>query len=102
PAVRHLLICPVWWLAGVPVEALTDHYTISYVPSGTLLTKLAEKRQATGHPAAPPRLLAVGDPAFARPEAPGPPDLLPPDHGVLITHVHPQSNAAHSGLKTGD
>jgi tetratricopeptide (TPR) repeat protein len=103
PLVRQLVVCPVWRLAGVPLEALTDQYTVSYIPSGTLLAKLAEKRQPAPRPgAAPVRLLAVGDPAFGRPESSAESDALLPDHGVLIAHVLPQSNAARAGLKPGD
>jgi CHAT domain-containing protein/Tfp pilus assembly protein PilF len=73
PAVRHLIVLPSPALAGVPVEALiearTDRqpaYTVSYAPSGTLFAWLQEQR-AKGHQPAQPRLLALGDPTFARP-----------------------------------
>jgi CHAT domain-containing protein/Tfp pilus assembly protein PilF len=75
PAVRHLIILPSSWLAGVPVEALVEArtdkqpaYTVSYAPSGTMLAWLHEKRQKTSakeKQAGPTRILAVGDPVFA-------------------------------------
>jgi CHAT domain-containing protein len=62
PPVRRLIVMPSFWTAGVPVEAVTDRFTVSYAPSGTLFAWLRERR-------APPRpdalaLLAVGDPTF--------------------------------------
>jgi CHAT domain-containing protein len=85
PADRHLIILPSPWLAGVPVEAVVEArtddqpaYTISYAPSGTLFAWLHEKRKAvSGTRSESPRLLAVGDPVFARPggSAPAPPPL---------------------------
>jgi CHAT domain-containing protein/tetratricopeptide (TPR) repeat protein len=85
PAVTRLIVLPSPGMAGLPVEALTDCYTVSYAPSGTLFARLREKRQEAlgrGRPPGPPRLLAVGDPAFRRPdpaespgEGPGPAPL---------------------------
>jgi CHAT domain-containing protein/tetratricopeptide (TPR) repeat protein len=75
PAVRRIIVLPSPELAGIPVEALlaagTDPrpgYTVSYVPSGTMLAWLQEKRAEARDRAekrAGPRLLAVGDPVFA-------------------------------------
>ena len=42
-AVRRLIVLPVGWLPGVPVEALTDRYTVSYIPSGTVFARLREQ-----------------------------------------------------------
>jgi CHAT domain-containing protein len=59
--VRHLIVLPSLYLDGIPLEVLTERFTISYAPSGTLLARLREKP----HPANPPRrLLALGDPVF--------------------------------------
>jgi hypothetical protein len=103
PAVKHLLVQPAWWMAGIPVEALTDQYTVSYIPSGTLFARIRERRQPpSGKSSAPPRLLAVGDPVFTRPEPPLPPKTALPEHGLLITGVMPKSNAAQSGMQAGD
>jgi CHAT domain-containing protein len=80
PAVRHLILLPSPWLAGVPVEALVEArmdqqpaYTISYAPSGTLFAWLQEQKRQRAHKAKkpdPPRLLALGDPVFAPAEKP--------------------------------
>jgi CHAT domain-containing protein len=76
PAVRHLIILPSAALAGLPVEALvearTDQrpaYTVSYAPSGTMFAWLQGKHKqarAAEKQAGSPRLLALGDPVFAR------------------------------------
>jgi CHAT domain-containing protein/tetratricopeptide (TPR) repeat protein len=70
PAVRRLIVLPSDALAGIPLEVLLaarEHpeptYTVSYAPSGTLLAWLHDQRHGAGGPA---RLLALGDPAFAR------------------------------------
>jgi CHAT domain-containing protein len=101
--VKHLLVHPVGWMAGVPVEALTDRYTISYVPSATMFAKLREKAssrdaRAQGEPG---RLLALGDPVFQGSQA-APAEAKPPEHGVLIVRVVPGANAARAGIKSGD
>ena len=69
PVVRHLAgvktlyVVPVNMMAGVPVEALTADYAVSYVPSGTHLARLKGRPRPAGT-----RLLALGDPAFGDPE----------------------------------
>jgi CHAT domain-containing protein/tetratricopeptide (TPR) repeat protein len=75
PTVRHLIILPSQLMAGLSVEALiearTDKqpgYTVSYAPSGTMFAWLQERRkvvQARDQKPDHPRLLALGDPAFA-------------------------------------
>lgn len=107
--VRNLIILPSPRLSGVPIEAMTEEvvpgrYAVSYAPSGTMFAWLREKRAESergGRPAESPSLLAVGDPVFA-PQAPQPAEPTPPDHGVLVTLVSPDSNAERSGLKAGD
>jgi hypothetical protein len=90
-------------MAGVPIEALSNRYTISYVPSGTLFARLCEQRRQPGGPAnPPPRLLAVGDPNFQRPTPPVAPAGPLPENGLLITFVSPKGNAAQSGIRAGD
>jgi tetratricopeptide (TPR) repeat protein len=101
PAVRRLLVVPVWGMARVPVEALTDRYAVSYVSSGTLSARLAEQRHKDPGKADTLRLLAVGDPAFLRPSE-SRPLASPPDHGALLVQVQPGSNAAQNGLEPGD
>jgi tetratricopeptide (TPR) repeat protein len=86
PAVKHLLVVPVWGMAGVPVEALTDRYAVSYVSSGTLFARLAEQRREHAGKEDTPRLLAVGDPNFVR-SSESKPLAPPPDHGVLLAGI---------------
>jgi CHAT domain-containing protein len=64
--VKRLVVVPVGRMARLPVEVLTDQYTVNYTPSGTNLARL--------HDRPPPRgtaLLAVGDPVFPTAELPG-------------------------------
>jgi CHAT domain-containing protein/tetratricopeptide (TPR) repeat protein len=62
--VRHLLVIPSGWMARIPVEALTDAYTVSYAPSATIFVSRGERlRRDAIHGA----LLAVGDPALYEP-----------------------------------
>jgi tetratricopeptide (TPR) repeat protein len=93
PAVKHLLVVPTGWVAAIPLEALTDDYRVSYVPSGSLYARLRRShRRLEGK-----SLLALGDPAFTIPRAPA-----PPEKGVLLSYVHPAGSAARAGLKSGD
>ena len=111
--VQRLIVLPAGWMAGVPVEALTDKYTVSYAPSATMYAWLKEKPSAfsfqpsagktgRGQTCVAGPLLALGDPVFAQPEEPGTPSPEPPDHGVLVAMVPPGTNAANSGLVRGD
>jgi CHAT domain-containing protein/Tfp pilus assembly protein PilF len=70
PAVQHLIVLPAKQMRGVPIETLTDRYTISYVPSATLFAWLQEKRVANenGQEPVDRSILAVGDPAFGSAE----------------------------------
>jgi hypothetical protein len=96
PAVRRLIAVPAGRMAGIPLAVMTDRYTISYAPSGTLYARLREQHR----PLRDPTLLALGDPAFATPLSPLPPP--PPDHGLLLTVVPPGGNAFQAGLRGGD
>src|SRR5262249_46366142 len=60
---RRLFVVPVGWMAGLPLEALTERYTLSYLPSGTQLVRLAEAPRRS----AAASLLALGDPVFIPP-----------------------------------
>ncbi len=64
--ISNLVVLPAGQMAGVPVEALANDYTVSYTPSGTMFAWLGEKRdQGAGRgPADRPPLLALGDPVF--------------------------------------
>lgn len=60
PAVQHLIVVPVGDMAGVPVEALAPGYTVTYTPSGSSLSVLAERAAgARTMEASSPRLLAL-------------------------------------------
>jgi CHAT domain-containing protein/Tfp pilus assembly protein PilF len=90
--VRHLIAVPAGWMAGVPLEVLTDRYQVSYTPSGTMHARLHQE-----HRPLEPSLLALGDPVFRRTPPPE-----PPDHGLYLLQVLPGSNAAKAGLQPGD
>jgi hypothetical protein len=94
--VKRLFVAPVNQMAGIPVEALTDQYTISYTPSGTYLARLKDRPPPRGT-----RLLAVGDPLFPPIKAAPQLAALPPG-GLLITQVVPGGNAAKARLQAGD
>jgi CHAT domain-containing protein len=96
PAVTKLIVVPIGPMAGVPVELLCPNDQVSYIPSATVWTRLAEAHR----PLAGGRLLALGDPAFQ--DAPTPPPAALPDHGLLLVQVLPGSNAFSAGLRTGD
>jgi CHAT domain-containing protein/tetratricopeptide (TPR) repeat protein len=96
PAVRHLIVLPAGPLAGVPVEALADGYTVSYALSGTLHAHLRAQPPLTSQ-----GLLAVADPVFDLPAVTAKPLPQPPG-GVLLTMVVPGGNAAQAGLKPND
>jgi CHAT domain-containing protein/tetratricopeptide (TPR) repeat protein len=94
--VKRLYVAPVHAMAGIPIEALTDHYTVSYAPSGTFLARLKDRewqRNAS--------FLAVGDPVFPPVKEAPRPTALPPG-GLLIAQVVPNSNAAKARLQGGD
>jgi tetratricopeptide (TPR) repeat protein len=94
-AVRRLVVVPIGWMAAVPIEALPGPYEVSYISSGTVYARLAEKHR----PLAGSSLLAVGDPDFSTPEDPRPEPLT---HGLLVLQVTPGSNAAKSHWRSGD
>jgi CHAT domain-containing protein len=87
PAVGRLIVLPAGWMAGIPVEALTDRYLVSYAPSGTVLARLAESRRGQDNETRQPGketdrstnsgLLALGDPVYQRPGETGGPQSLP-------------------------
>jgi hypothetical protein len=110
PAARHLILLPSEQLSGLPGEVLVEawadaprRYTVSYAPSATVFAWLQGRAKAAAARGAPagPRLLAVGDPAFAPPAAVRPPPE-PPDHGAYLAQVLPGQNADRGGLRDGD
>jgi Flp pilus assembly protein TadD len=103
--VKHLIVLPSRALAGVPIEALVSALpadsprpVVSYAPSGSMFARLGAPRS---QPPGPPRLLALGDPAFREP-APSGPAPTPPDHGLAILAVVPHGTADLFGLRAGD
>jgi hypothetical protein len=94
--VRRLFVVPVDAMAGIPIEALTDQYTVSYTLSGTYLARLPERPRPHST-----RLLAVGDPVFPPAKVAIQAAALPPG-GLLINQVVPGGNAAQARLQAGD
>ena len=87
-------------MAGIPIEVLLaddDTRTVSYAPSATVFKYLRQQPRPDRHAG----LLALGDPAYERPDKSSDPKPLP-DHGLLVNMVAPGSNAAVHGLKPGD
>ncbi|HVC98971.1 MAG TPA: tetratricopeptide repeat protein [Pirellulales bacterium] len=106
PAVRRLIVLPSRAMAGVPIEPLLEAsgdgatFAVSYAPSCTVFAWLRQRRAGRPGIDAHSRLLALGDPSFAR--ADDPTSTSPPDHGVFVAMVVPGSNAARAGLSAGD
>jgi hypothetical protein len=96
PVVRRLIVVPAGRMAGIPVEVLTDRYTVSYAPSATVFARLRQKHRSLESPT----LLALGDANFASPQSGPPPQ--PPEHGLYLALVLPGGNAARAGLRGGD
>jgi hypothetical protein len=94
--IKRLFVAPVGLMAGVPVETLTDQYTVSYTPSGTYFARRKDRAQPGSK-----RLLAVGDPLFPPSKDLPRPTELPPG-GLLITQVVPDGNAANARLQASD
>jgi CHAT domain-containing protein/Tfp pilus assembly protein PilF len=95
PAVRQLFVVPTGLLAWIPVEVLSEEYSVSYIPSATLFALLRQHHR----PLQATSLLALGDPKFEVPKTRLP---EPPDHGLLLLAVVPGGNAARAGLRAGD
>jgi CHAT domain-containing protein len=95
PSVRRLFVVPTGVMGWIPVEALSEDYQVSYVPSATLFARMRQRHR----PLQGTALLALGDPTFAVPPARLP---EPPDHGLLLLAVVPGGNAARAGLRSDD
>jgi hypothetical protein len=81
---------------GVPVDLLTEGYTVSYAPSGSLFAYLHGRERPTSQ-----GLLVLADPVFDLPKTEAAAAPLPPG-GLLLDVIAPGSNAAMAGLKTAD
>jgi CHAT domain-containing protein/Flp pilus assembly protein TadD len=100
--IRHLIVLPAGKMAGIPVEALTDEFSISYAPAATMFAWLKERehREEIGKPIT---LLALGDPEFSGPEQPARTRSAErPEKGLIVAMVLPDSSASRAGLKAGD
>lgn len=106
PEVRQLIILPAASMVGVPVEALTGRYTVSYAPSGTMYAWLKERAKATtaqSGTTAARAILAVGAPVFRRPGGANETTTAPAlNHGAIIAAVARGGNGERSGLNVGD
>ncbi len=60
--VRKLIVVPIDAMAGIPLEALSEKYEVTYAPSGTLLGALT-KSGVSPRASPGPEVLVVGDPA---------------------------------------
>jgi CHAT domain-containing protein/tetratricopeptide (TPR) repeat protein len=65
--INYLIVLPSYSMAGIPVEALTDRFQVSYAPSATLYAWLQENRKDFSK--GPASLLALADPAFSKEQA---------------------------------
>jgi CHAT domain-containing protein/tetratricopeptide (TPR) repeat protein len=95
PAVRRLLVVPTGWAGLVPLEVLSSDYRLSYVPSGSVFSRLQQQHRSLDGSS----LLALGDPAFQASEVRRP---EPPAQGLLLSFVQPGGNASRAGLHSGD
>jgi CHAT domain-containing protein/tetratricopeptide (TPR) repeat protein len=90
--VRTLFVVPVGAMADVPIELVSDNYTVSYVPSGTFLAGRDRRRLASGN-----SLLALGNARFSHPAQPAEPSLPP----ALLTR-HKAEQEIRVALRGGD
>jgi CHAT domain-containing protein/Tfp pilus assembly protein PilF len=93
--VKHLLVVPTGALVKVPVEALTQRWTVSYVPSGTAFACAAALPSRNP----PSKALVLADPVFT---ATSPKEPPAPPHGLLVKAVLNSGLAARVGLRAGD
>ncbi len=95
--VKTLYVVGVHEMAGIPVELMTDQFTISYVPSGTYLARLKDQPKPMGT-----QFLALGDAIYETEKAKVKTSTELPPGGILITQVIPMSAADKAGLQVGD
>jgi len=99
--VGHLVVLPAGSMAAIPIEALTDRYTVSYAPSATVYAWLRQNRgsRAAGDDAAAGTrtLLAVGDPRFAC-QSPGASEMA----GLALADRPSVDTGGEAGSRDGD
>jgi CHAT domain-containing protein len=93
--VKYLLVVPTGALVKVPVEALSQRWTVSYVPSGSAFARAA----ALPRRPPPTTALVLADPVFT---ATPPKEPAAPPHGLLVKAVVSGGLAARAGLRPGD
>ncbi len=97
PEATRLIVLPAPAMRAVPIELLvTDRFTVSYAPSGTLLAWLLEQKRDQPPLETPSQmgLLAVGDPIFEQHPI--------PDGGVFLNTVNKSGLAQQAGMRSGD
>jgi len=73
--ITRLIVLPARSLAGIPIEALTDRFVVSYAPSATMYAWLLEQARREARQTSDRRratLLALGDPKFPGPNQSSP------------------------------
>ena len=91
--IKHLVVLNSPALAGVPIEAMFEAQRAK-ARRGRRPVMPRRGRCPRGCrdpgrvPPATPRLLALGDPAYSRPE-PATSSAMPPDHGIAVQKVAP-------------
>ena len=64
--ITHLIALPVGDMGRVPLQALTQAYSVSYAPSATVFARLVERDKSPDTPHPRRTLLALGDPIYAQ------------------------------------
>lgn len=64
PNIRHLIVLPVGPMSHVPIQVLTNRYTVSYAPSATLSAWLCEVTDQGERRHRRRSLLALGNPRY--------------------------------------
>jgi CHAT domain-containing protein len=62
--IKHLIVLPSGMMAGIPLEALTERYQISYAPSATIYSWLQKHRKYSANGSG--NLLALAAPVFSQ------------------------------------
>lgn len=98
PAAKRLIVIPSRGLNGVPLQCMTDAYSISYAPSATSYVWLANRRRNRKHFGSL-SMLALADPVFAVKRAANTETKAP--EGLIISAL-PATAAVELGMRPGD